>query len=161
MEYGPGDSQHRLYAYLARMDAGRPVILLNEGLARWQCPRGYVEDVAAAIALAATDPRAAGRVYNVAEPASHTEAEWVAQIARAAGWRGKIVSVPRDRLPVPFNTDQHLAMDSSRIRTELGYQEIIPPDEALRATLAWERTHPPELPAEWAAEDALIAEMGL
>ena len=30
MVYGPGDPQHRLHEYLAQMDAGRPVILLEE-----------------------------------------------------------------------------------------------------------------------------------
>jgi nucleoside-diphosphate-sugar epimerase len=161
MVYGPGDNQHRLYAYLARMDAGRHVILLDEGLARWQCPRGYVEDVAAAIALAATDARTWGRVYNVAERVAHTEAQWVAHIARITGWDGKVVSVPKGRLPVPFNPEQHLAMDSSRIRAELGYREIIASDDALGATVAWERAHPPEQPVDWTAEDALTAELGL
>jgi nucleoside-diphosphate-sugar epimerase len=161
MVYGPGDDQHRLFPYLARMDAGRRAILLDEGLARWLCPRGYVEDVAAAVSLAVTDPRASGRVYNVAEAASLTEAEWVARIARAVGWHGSVIPVPGGRLPVPFNTDQHLAMDSARIRAELGYREATPPDEALRATVAWERAHPPGQPADWVAEDALMTELGL
>jgi nucleoside-diphosphate-sugar epimerase len=161
MVYGPGDDQHRLYTYLGRMDAGRRVILLDEGLARWRCLRGYVGDVAAAIALALTDPRAAGRVYNVAEPTACTEAEWVARIARVVGWPGKVVAVPRGRLPVPFNTDQDLAVDSSRIRAELGYREIAHPNEALRRTVAWERANPPAQPVDCAAEDALVAEMGL
>src|SRR5262249_12941151 len=71
MVSGPGDAQHRLAPYLKRMLDGRPTILLNEGMARWRCLRGYVEDVAAAIALAVTNPEAAGRVYNVAEPTAY------------------------------------------------------------------------------------------
>src|SRR5262249_34733410 len=59
MVHGPGDAQHRTASYLKRMDNGRPAIVLDEGMARWKCPRGYVEDVAAAIALAVTDDRAA------------------------------------------------------------------------------------------------------
>src|SRR5262249_10284904 len=74
MVYGPGDEQHRLAPYLKRMMDGGEVILLDEGMARWRCLRGYVEEVAAAIALAVTSPAAAGRVYNVAEPTAHTEA---------------------------------------------------------------------------------------
>ena len=107
MVYGPGDYQHRLFPYLCRMDAGRRLILLDEGLARWKCPRGYVGDVAAAIALAATDARAAGRVYNVAEPAAFTETEWVSRVAGAVGWSGKVVAEPRGRLPVPFTHPYH------------------------------------------------------
>jgi nucleoside-diphosphate-sugar epimerase len=161
MVYGPGDYQHRLHTYLARMDAGRPVIPLDEGLARWRCLRGYVEDVAAAIALAATSAKATGRVYNVAEPIAHTEAEWVARIGAAAGWGGRVVTVPKGRLPVPFNTDQDLTMDSSRIRAELGYREVVPPAEALRKTIAWERANPAAQGLDFTADDSLIAELGL
>jgi len=161
MVYGPGDYQHRLYPYLARMDAGRPVIPLDEGLARWRCLRGYVEDVAAAIALAATSAKTTGRVYNVAEEIAYTEAEWVARIGAAAGWGGRVVAVPKGRLPVPFNTDQDLTMDSSRIRAELGYREVVPPAEALQKAVAWERANPSAPPLDYAAEDDLLAELGL
>src|SRR5262245_19484956 len=75
MVHGPGDSYHRLSPYLKRMDDGRPAIVLDEAMARWKCPRGYVEDVAAAIALAVVNERAAGRTYNVAEPVAFAEAE--------------------------------------------------------------------------------------
>jgi nucleoside-diphosphate-sugar epimerase len=160
MVYGPGDRQHRLAPYLKRMLDGRPV-LLGEGVARWRCLRGYLEDVAAAVALAVTNPAAAGRVYNVAEPAAHTEAGWVARVAEAAGWGGRVVTAPRGRLPVPFNTEQDLVTDSSRIRVELGYTEVVAPDEALRQTVAWERKNLPDQPLDYAGEDAVIAELGL
>ena len=159
MVYGPGDDQHRLAPYLKRMLDGRPAILLNEGLARWRCLRGYVEDVAAAIALAVTNPKATGRVYNVAESTAHTEAEWVARIAAIHGWNGAIIAVPNEKMPVPFNTAQDLCVDTTRIRVELGYQEMVDPDEALRETLAWERDHLPEAPVDYAEEDKLLAEL--
>jgi nucleoside-diphosphate-sugar epimerase len=100
------------------------------------------------------------RVYNVAEPTAYTETEWVARIAAAAGWTGRIVTAPRGRLPVPFNTDQDLVTDSSRIRAELGCAEAVPQEEALRQTVAWERKHLPDQPLDYAAEDAVIAELG-
>ena len=65
--YGPGDYQHRLFAYVKRMDDWRPAVLLGEGMASWRWTHGYVEDMASAIALAVTDERAAERVYNVGE----------------------------------------------------------------------------------------------
>jgi nucleoside-diphosphate-sugar epimerase len=160
MVYGPGDEQHRLAPYLRRMADGRRVIPLDEGLARWRCLRGYVADVAAAVARAATDARAAGRVYNVAEPTAFTEAEWVARIGEAAGWGGRVVAVPRGRLPVAFRTEQDLVTDTTRIRAELGYREVTAPEDALRQTVAWERAHLPEPPPDYAAEDAVIAELG-
>ena len=52
----------------------------------------------------------------MAEPTAFREAEWVARIAEAAGWDGRIVGVPRGRLPVPFRTEQPLVTDPTRIR---------------------------------------------
>lgn len=159
MVHGPGDRQHRLWAYLRRMDDGRQVIALDEGLAGWRCTRGYVEDVAAAIALAATDERAAGRVYNVGLPDALAESDWVRAVGEAAGWQGEVVGVPRGRLPVPGSVGQHLVTDTSRIRRELGYSEGLAFDEGLRRTVAWERANPPPQapPLDYAAEDVALA----
>lgn len=147
MVYGPGDPQHRIHPYLKRMDDGRPAILLEAGFAAWRGPRGYVADAARAIALAATDDRAAGQIYNVAEPEAPDEAAWVRRIGRAAGWAGRIEALPPDRLPPHLNpgfrTTQDWILDSAKIRGELGYREAVPPDEALERTVAWERAHPP------------------
>ncbi len=163
--YGPGDPLHRTFAYLKRMDDGRHAILLQEGEAQWRFCRGYVEDVALAIAQAVLNSRAAGRVYNVAEPEALTQAEWVHAIGEGVGWQGQVVVLSRDRLPQHLaKTDdfkQHLVVDSGRIRAELGYREAVTREEALRRTVAWERAHPPgEIdPAkfDYPAEDAAIA----
>lgn len=159
MVYGPGDYQHRLFPYVWRMDQRRRVILLDEGLARWRCPRGFVEDVAGAIVLAATDRRAAGRIYNVAEPIAYSEAEWVAGIAQVIGWPGKIVTVPKERLAVGLDTSQDLVVDSRCIRAELGYAESVRRDDALRLSIDWEREHPPAQLPDLQAEDDLVAEL--
>ncbi|HZS53308.1 MAG TPA: NAD-dependent epimerase/dehydratase family protein [Bryobacteraceae bacterium] len=85
MVYGPGDRLHRFWPYLKRMDDKRPAILIQEDVAHWRSPRGYVENVAAAIALAAIDERASRRIYNVAEPESFSEEEWARKIASYVG----------------------------------------------------------------------------
>ena len=163
MVCGPRDKQHRLFPYIKRMEDRRPAILLAETVARWRNARGYVENVAAAITLAVTDERAAGRVYNVAEQQAYAEAEWVQQIGEAVGWSGEIVTLPEADLPAHlathWNPQQHLVIDSTRIRQELGYAEIVPADEALRRTVAWERANPPQFdPADYdyAAEDVVL-----
>jgi len=165
MVYGPGDYQHRLFVDLKRMDDGRPAILLAEDVSRWRWTRGYVEDVAAAIALATTDDRASGRVYNVGEADALTYAEWVEALGRAAGWPGRVVGLPRERLPahlMPPGGDyaQDLVTDTTRIRDELGCAEVASRDEALRRAIDWERAHRPKGKPEWfdyAAEDAALA----
>ncbi len=167
--HGPGDDKHRLFPYIKRMDDGRPAILLDEAYAGWRWARGYVEDVAHAIALAVTDERAAGRIYNVAYSETLSEAEWVKAIARVRGWKGEVVALPAGsinaQLPQSlrremFDFTQQYEVDSSRIRRELGYSEIVPFAEALRRTIEWERANPPEqiLPEDfnYAAEDAAL-----
>jgi nucleoside-diphosphate-sugar epimerase len=145
--YGPGDRQHRLFEYLKRMDDGRPFILLGSEEARWRQTHGYVENVADAVALAATDARAAGRIFNVGEEGARSRAEWVREIGRAAGWDGEVVAVPEGLLPEhlrsPASFDYDLVADTGRIRKELGYEERVPRDEALLKTVAWERANPP------------------
>ncbi len=165
--YGPHDYQHRLVPYLKRMDDHRPAIVLDAQIARWRWTRGYVDNVAVAIALAVTDERASGRVYNVGEEHALTEAEWVRAIGHAVGWGGEVVVVPRDRLPVSLRwwgdaaMEQEWAVDTTRIRAELGYVEVVPRDEALRRTVAWECAHPfadfPPALFDYAAEDAVLA----
>lgn len=162
MVYGPGDPLHRLFPILKRIEDGRPVILLQEEAARWRGSRGYVENVAAAIALAVTSRRAAGMIYNVAEPQAFTELEWTRRVAAVCGWNGSVVAVPRQQTPahlrVPFNTDQHWIASSARIREELGFAEPAPLEAALERTIAWERAHPPAgidpKQFDYAAEDA-------
>ena len=164
MVYGPGDQQHRLYLELKHMEDTRRYILLEDSMARWRWTREYVANVAHAIALATTSEGAAGRIYNVGEAEALTHHEWVQAIGRAAGWKGEVVVVPKERWPrkASENYHQHLAADTSRIRKELGYEEPVPRDDGLRATIAWERAQPPrkgDLKALYAAEDALLAEL--
>ncbi len=167
MVYGPGDYQHRLFPYLKRMDDGRPAILLDANGAGWQGARGYVENVAIAIATAVVDDRAAGRIYNVAEPEALAEIEWVRLIAQAAGWRGEIIVAPPDRLPERLRSHidpaQHWSVSSHRLRRELGYAEPIPRDVALDRAVAWARAHPPadfdQAAFDYYAEDAALAQV--
>lgn len=163
MIYGPGDRQHRFYEFIKPMDDARPAIPLDEGLANWRAPRGYVENVAWAITLAATDDRAANRVYNVAELESHSIANLIARLAAATGWQGKVVIVPKGKIDMPFFTDQQWDTSSDRIRQELGYTEIVPLDEALERAIAWERANPPDPtrqpPPDYAEEDRILSEL--
>ena len=146
MVYGPRDRQHRIAEYLQQMDDSKTKIYLTESKAAWRWTRGYVEDMAHAITLAVIDGRAANQVYNVGESEALSTAEWVRAIAQAAGWEGEVVQLPGSMLSESsgssLETDQDLVVDSTRIREELGYAELLPRDEALRRTIAWERANP-------------------
>jgi nucleoside-diphosphate-sugar epimerase len=138
--HGPGDYQHRLYEYVKAMDDGRPRIELDARFARWRWVRGYVEDIAHAIVLAATNERAAGRTYNVADPVAYSEEEWVRRIAGVHGWQGELALVTEEQ---ELDFRQDYVVDSSLIRDELGYAETVDEGEALRRTIEWERANPP------------------
>ena len=147
MVYGPGDSAHRMFPYLRRMDDGRPAILIGEGHAKWQWTRGYIEDVARAISLAVVDSHAAGRIYNVGEPEPLSEFEWIGKIGQAAAWNGEIVTVPDRLMPehlkMDFDWRCHLVADTNRIRSELGYKEDLTTERRFQRTVEWERLNPP------------------
>ena len=165
MVYGPGDPLHRFYPLAKRIADKRRHIIFPETLAAWHSPRGYVENVAAAIALAATDERAARRIYNVCEQPSFSELEWARKIASAMLWDGDFVVLPVARTPQhllrPGNAAQHWTASSARIRQELGYQEPVPVEDAIRRTINWEVENPPTLlplaQFDYAAEDAAVA----
>jgi nucleoside-diphosphate-sugar epimerase len=166
MAYGPGDPLHRFYPVVKRIADRRRHIIFPETLAAWRSPRGYVENVAAAIALAATDERAARRIYNVCEEPSFSELEWAQKIAAAMLWDGDFVVLPIEHTPrhlqKPGNAAQHWTASSARIRKELGYQEPVAIEEAMRRTIRWERENPPAGSAflaqfDYAAEDAAVA----
>jgi nucleoside-diphosphate-sugar epimerase len=163
--YGPGDPHLRLRPYIRRMDDHRPGILMETAYATWRWTHGYVEEVARAIVLAVKSPRAAGRVYNVGEQGTPTMMERVRRLGELAGWSGKIIALPSRRMPAhllaPFEPTHDLVMDTTRIRSELGFSEQLSGNEGLERTIEWERSNAsqPGDPgaAEYAAEDIALS----
>jgi nucleoside-diphosphate-sugar epimerase len=141
--YGPGDYQHRVGGYLQQMIEGHDEIVIDEGLASFRWTRGYVDDIASAVVLAATRPDVPSRIYNVGESEAPTETEWIHRIGDAVGWTGRIKPVPTEQVPAPtrmaFDWRQELVIDTSRIRRELGYTEQVDRADAMAKTVAWER----------------------
>ncbi|MGK5510116.1 NAD-dependent epimerase/dehydratase family protein [Brevibacillus formosus] len=168
MVYGPHDYQHRVYPYLQQMRDGRPYILLEEGFASWRWARGYVEDIAHAISLVATDDRAKNQIYHVAEEQCLSMREWIERIGSVYGWNGKVITAPSTELPnewVPqIETKQHVQLDTAKIRRELGYTEQTTTEESMRRTIAWELDHPPENMLHgnnYFKEDKLLKKLGV
>jgi nucleoside-diphosphate-sugar epimerase len=166
MVYGPGDRLHRMHGVLKRIRDGRPAIILAEDQATWRGPRGYVENVAHAIAVASVSEGAYGRIYHVCDEPSLPELEWQKKIAAETSWRGRWVVLPSRQTPkhllMPGNMSQHLVASSARIRKELGYREPFAMEEALRRTISWEQANPPAGPSfhsfDYPAEDQALAE---
>jgi nucleoside-diphosphate-sugar epimerase len=92
----------------------------------WRWTHGFVENVAAAVELAAIHPAAGGRVYNVGEAYTPTIGERLAWLP---------LSAVEPDLSSQFDFTQDIAYDTSRIRIELGYCEIVPEKEGILRTL--------------------------
>jgi hypothetical protein len=79
-----------------------------------------------------------------------------------------MVALPAAKLPpylvMPLRFEQNLEYDTTRLRRELGYEEPVSEEEALRRTIAWERANPPSQidPAQfdYGAEDRALEKQG-
>lgn len=93
---------------------------------KWRWTHGYVENIAAAIVLAATHPNAGNRIFHVGENQTPTIKQ-------------RLADLPPSNLPVDetdsFNFRQDIVYDTELIREELGYSEIVPYLEGIRRTV--------------------------
>ncbi|HVX73937.1 MAG TPA: NAD-dependent epimerase/dehydratase family protein [Devosia sp.] len=144
MVFGPGDKQHRFGWAIDAVRRGG-VVEIDQRAAGWPNSYGYVEDVGEAIALAATAPQAAGRVYNVGQDFVRTPVEWLLSFAVVLGRPIEVLEVPPDKRGLladradASDLRYPLTLDTSRIRQELGFAEIVPEREALLRTIAAEQ----------------------
>lgn len=164
MVIGPEDYQRRLLAFVKPMLDKRPALVLLDAYANWKSTYGYVDNVGHAMALACVDDRAAGRIYNVGDKA--VSALYLAEhVKEAMNWPGEIITGPQEKLPDSFapqiNFAQDLICSTERIRKELGYSEIVPFDEGIRRTVAWDCANLPDpLPEplrDYAEQDKALA----
>lgn len=97
----------------------------------------FEDDLAAAAALAATNPAAAGRIYNVSDGTTHPLGQIVAAICAALGrrppaWHApvgpvraalRVASIIDRRLPAMLDKYlEEVAVDGSKIQRELGFR---------------------------------------
>lgn len=136
MVYGAEDPQARVSGCVERLRASNGELRINAAEAGWRCTRGYVEDVAWAIRLAAADDRAKGETFNLGEPDALTELEWMRAVADTAGWRGRIIADPTVAASLPANWHVPLIADTTRVRGVLEFREPVGRDEGLRRTTA-------------------------
>lgn len=111
--YGPGgnDELNTMYSFAQRPE--------------WRWTHGYVDNVAAAIAhvaLARALPRA---IYNLGEEHTPTVAERLRELPPRVS----------SAAPGDFDFRQHIVLDTSAIRHELGFTEPVPYAEGIRRTL--------------------------
>jgi len=112
--YGPEDNADlgTIYGFAAAPD--------------WRWTHGHVRNVAGAIVHAAMQPLALRQVFNVGEADTPTMAERLSSLP------------PRDRPPpaLPqFNFEQDLVLDTTRLRSTLGFVDLVDETAAQRALI--------------------------
>ncbi len=161
--YGPGDTLYRLLPLISRMIDQRPFIVVSENQADWKWTHGYSEDIAHGIALAAMKATNSNRIFNIGESKAPTIMERISHLATVIGWDGDLVALPNEDLPphiVPKgNFDQNLELDSSKIRAEIGYKEVVDYYDGLYEAIEWYQENLPakykEKKFNYQSEDAL------
>ncbi|MDO8431284.1 MAG: hypothetical protein Q7S58_02610 [Candidatus Binatus sp.] len=153
------------------IDGRRRIIVPEDGLSLSHA--GYVENVAHAVMLAVDKPElSSGQIYNCGDAHQLTIRQRVEIIAEALGAEMEIVSMPwqfavpaRPMLAQPRTT--HRVLDLSKIKSQLGYTDLVAPASALAMTARWLKEHPLapggidekilQDPFDYRAEDELIA----
>lgn len=141
--FGPGDKQHRFGWMVAALTKGGTT-WLDERAAYWGNSYGYIDDVAEAMVLAALSDDAARQIYNVGQSVVRTPVQWLERLAAVMGLKATVELVPPGAKGLQWERAEAsdlrypLTLDTSRIREELGFAEIVPEDEALAETIAYE-----------------------
>jgi nucleoside-diphosphate-sugar epimerase len=147
--YGPYQLLPREWCVIRRALDKRPFIILSEG-GLTLMTHGYAGNLAHAVLLAVDRPEAAaGQIYNCGDDRQYSVRQVVEIIADEMQHKFEIVSLPAE-VAYPARgisleiTPQHKLMDLHKIKQELGYSDVLAPEEALRRTARWYLEHQPE-----------------
>lgn len=169
--YGPRNPYAWEWNVVRRVLDGRRTVILADG-GHGIHARAAARNAAEAVLLAVDRPEvASGHAYNVADDELVTFRQWVQLVARAAGAELEIRSLPGE-VPSPgwamsaFGGRESACciLDTSRLRADLGYRDVVGLHDGLGETVRWMVDHEDELrrtgttdPFDYASEDALLA----
>ncbi len=168
--YGKYQIAPREWPVVKRILDHRPFIVLPDG-GQTLCHFGGAANMAHAVLLAVDHDRVArGQIYNCGDEKVLTLAQLVDVCARALDYDWEVVSMPvelavsaRPLLMQPWTT--HRVFDLSKIKSELGYRDVVDPVEGITQAARWLAENPlPESgqavlqdPFDYASEDKLVA----
>lgn len=171
--YGPRHIGPPEWPIMRRIKEGRKQIILPGG-GMAIISRGFVDNLAHGIMLAVDNPEAsAGQIYNICDERLVSNREWVRLIAKEMNTTLEFVEIPYSLLCRDFHDaarmtlfPYHQVMDITKIKTQLGYQDVVPFEKALELTVKWYLENPlaPDGfeeknlgdPYDYAREDRLI-----
>lgn len=147
--YGPRNIVPWEWAVVRRIRDGRRVMVLpDDGL--WIISRSAARNAAHALMCIVDQPDvAAGQSYNIADDDQFTVRQWAEVVAGLAGGGLEFVGVPSLLTPSSLNeflaptSRPHMIVDASKIRTQLGYRDVVTAEDALRETVEWLQENEP------------------
>jgi nucleoside-diphosphate-sugar epimerase len=169
--YGPGgviiNNLHIEPSFLARLRAGRPIIVAGDGHGLWQS--AYADDVGRGFAYAAGNTRCFGNAYNAVADEVFTWDQYTFRTAAALGAPvPRLVHLPTDFL-LAVDPVRHTWLNEifryhgvySNVKLKRDVPEFAPQvgyEEGVRRTVAWIDRHRPVPPLESETfDDRLIA----
>lgn len=165
--YGPRSLTPKEWQVVRRLADGRAYMTIPDaGLL--VTSRVAPANAAHAVMLAVEQPHQAARqIYHCADDEPYSVRQWYEMIIDAAGGGLDLVSLP-EQLAAPFHVllkaHHHMVADTSKIRRELGYSDVVSCADALKESVEWYRRHPvtrnshPNYrdPFDYAAEDKTV-----
>ena len=140
MVYGPGDRQRRFRWAIAPMLSKAPSLEAPSAWLDWTTTYGFIDNVAAAVALAAAHERAANAVFNVADEPVMAHGGWIDRFRSATGWTGvpepTEAETPFARAISALDLSVPLDVSSQRLFADLGYNPPVAADAAAQLTVA-------------------------
>jgi len=168
--YGPRQLVPREWSVVRRVQDGRrAIVLINGGMGL--ISHCYAMNIAHALMLAVDQPvKAAGKVYNLGDEVQLDLRQFVELAGDALNVKLEIASVPDTpvtRVAALAPLTDHKLMDTTRIKADLGYRDVVPTIEAVQRTVRYYNDNPLERGGEierrmldvfdYDAEDKLIA----
>jgi nucleoside-diphosphate-sugar epimerase len=137
---GPGEA--REWYYIERIKNGRQKILIP-GNGECLVQPGYIDDIIQAFLLAIVKDKAIGECYNVTGDEIISLNDYIRLIAETMGRKVKIINIPheifKDLVPTkyvfPYCYKYSFVVDTTKIKTELGYQPEVNISDGLRRVI--------------------------
>jgi nucleoside-diphosphate-sugar epimerase len=138
--YGPRQLQPRLWPIIKRIMDRRPFIIVPGNGLRLNHP-SYADNVAQATLLAVDCPQAVGQIYNVGDERYPTLLEVIDLAAKQMGHQWEIIEINHPWAKAMAKGyagfSFHTIFDIHKIRSELGYRDLVQPAEGVERTVTW------------------------